>query len=52
VAEATRLGITGTPSFVVGTIRGDLVDGTLIVGAQQVSVFEARIEELLKAAGR
>jgi predicted DsbA family dithiol-disulfide isomerase len=52
VAEAGRLGITGTPSFVVGVLRGDLVKGTLIVGAPSVALFEARIEELLEAPGR
>lgn len=41
-AEGVRLGISGTPSFLIG--------GKLVVGAQPYSVFQAAIEEALKAS--
>lgn len=50
VQEAGRVGITGTPSFVIGTAKGDIVTGTLVVGAQAEANFSARIEDALKKA--
>jgi protein-disulfide isomerase len=50
VQEASRVGITGTPSFVIGTAKGDIVTGTLVVGAQAEANFSARIEDALKKA--
>ncbi|HEX6209977.1 MAG TPA: DsbA family protein [Methylomirabilota bacterium] len=48
IAEATRAGVTGTPSFVLGATRPDAaVEGLRIVGAQPFPVFEARIKALL-----
>lgn len=47
IAEATRAGVTGTPSFVLGTTAPDSVEGVRIVGAQPFPVFEARIKALL-----
>jgi protein-disulfide isomerase len=47
VAVATALGVTGTPSFVVGRSSADGVDGALIVGAQPYAAFEARLKELM-----
>ena len=44
---AQSLGISGTPSFVVGKQAGDVVDGRLIVGAQGLGVFERAIDEAL-----
>ena len=49
VAQANGLGISGTPTFVVGRSNGDSVDGQRIVGAQPLATFEARIKELLAA---
>lgn len=50
-ALAVRLGITGTPSFVLGTAGPDgTVEGRKIVGAQPYTVFEAAISRLLNAA--
>jgi protein-disulfide isomerase len=49
---AARIGITGTPSFVVGTAKGDTVDGIKIVGAQPYSVFEKTIKDTLAAQPR
>lgn len=48
VAEANGLGLTGTPSFVVGRTSENF-DGIKLVGAQPFSTFEARIKELLPA---
>jgi len=50
IQEASRVGITGTPSFVIGTAKGDIVTGTLVVGAQAETTFAARIEDALKKA--
>ena len=47
-AYAGMVGITGTPTFVLGTRAGDSVDGRLIVGAQPYSVFESQVNELLR----
>ena len=44
-AEAKRVGITGTPSFVIGEPKGDQLSGKLVVGAQPLNVFKAAIEE-------
>jgi protein-disulfide isomerase len=49
---AATIGITGTPSFVVGTAKGDTVDGIKIVGAQPYSVFEKTIKDTLAAQPR
>lgn len=45
-AEATALGIDGTPSFVLGASTPDGVRGTLLVGAYPYGVFEAEINKL------
>jgi len=48
VAEAMKVGVSGTPSFVLGaTTPGATVEGQKIVGAQPFPVFEARIKALL-----
>jgi protein-disulfide isomerase len=44
---AASLGITGTPTFVLGKAVGDSVEGRVIVGAQPLAVFEAAINEML-----
>jgi protein-disulfide isomerase len=46
--EAMKVGVNGTPSFVVGlTTPGTEVEGQRIVGAQPFPVFESRIKALL-----
>ncbi|OYW01411.1 MAG: hypothetical protein B7X11_04065 [Acidobacteria bacterium 37-65-4] len=47
VKYAQSLGITGTPTFIVGKTSGDSVEGRLIVGAQPLPAFEAAINEML-----
>jgi protein-disulfide isomerase len=49
-AEAERIGVTGTPGFLLATRNGQQLDGVLILGAQPAAVFAARIDALL--AGR
>jgi protein-disulfide isomerase len=44
-AEAKRVGITGTPTFVIGKPKGDKLSGKVVVGAQPLNVFKAAIEE-------
>ncbi len=48
VAEAHALGIHKTPTFVLGKVAGDSVQGKMIVGAQPLAVFEAGIKEMLE----
>lgn len=45
--EAGSVGITGTPSFVVGKPNGDKLHGVIVVGAQPLATFEAEIDKLL-----
>jgi len=49
LAEASRLGIEGTPTFVVGKSTQEGVTGTLIVGAQPYEAFERELDKLLEA---
>jgi protein-disulfide isomerase len=46
-ADAERIGVDGTPGFVIARRRGDKLEGTLILGAQPTSTFAARIDALL-----
>jgi protein-disulfide isomerase len=46
-AEAKRVGITGTPTFVVGKSGGDKLSGTVVVGAQPLNAFKSAIDKLL-----
>ena len=47
IAEGTKAGVTGTPSFVLGPTTPGSVEGLRIVGAQPFPLFEARIKALL-----
>lgn len=49
VDDAAAIGLTGTPSFVVGRTIPQGLEGTRIVGAQPFAVFDARIKALLLA---
>ena len=51
-AEAGRVGITGTPSFVLGPTTVDAIEGVKIVGARPLAAFEAEIEALLAEVGK
>ena len=45
---AASLGISGTPTFVLGKVVGNSVEGKVIVGAQPLEVFEAAIKDMLE----
>ena len=47
MAAAQAVGINGTPSFIVGKVTGDYLDGYRVVGAQPLSAFEAVMKEVL-----
>ena len=51
-AAANAIGISGTPSFVLGKVVGDMVDGVKVVGALPYQAFEAQINELLGAGAK
>ena len=44
---AQSLGITGTPTFILGKTAGDSVEGRVIVGAQPLATFEEAINGML-----
>ncbi len=47
--EAARLGVEGTPTFVVGKSSPEGVNGTLVVGAQLFPTFEKLLDNMLAA---
>lgn len=49
--DATAVGITGTPSFLLGRREGGVVRGEKIVGAKPLAFFETRIRALLDGPG-
>lgn len=44
--EAASLRIEGTPTFLIGKSTPAGVDGTIVVGAQPLAAFEARLREI------
>lgn len=48
-ADAALLGISGTPSFVIGKTSNDTLDGVRVVGAVPVVVFDSEIKKYLPA---
>ena len=49
-AEAERIGVNGTPGFVIAQRRGAKLEGTLLLGSQPTAAFAARIDALLAPA--
>ena len=47
MTDAGLAGIGGTPSFVIGRVVGDGVEGVKVVGAQPFGVFDAKLKEIL-----
>jgi protein-disulfide isomerase len=45
--DAATVGITGTPSFILGKQTGDKVTGKIIVGAMPFAAFDAEIKKML-----
>lgn len=46
--EGARIGVGGTPTFVIGKTTGSSLEGPMIVGALPYAQFDARLKELLK----
>ena len=47
VADAGSSGLVGTPTFVVGQVKGNALSGTVIAGAVPVDTFAKAIEDAL-----
>ena len=47
MTEGTRLGVTGTPTFVMGRTTPTAVEGPIMVGALPYAQFDARLKALL-----
>jgi protein-disulfide isomerase len=45
--EGQSVGVSGTPSFVIGRTSANGLDGIRLVGAQPFAAFDARLKELL-----
>jgi protein-disulfide isomerase len=50
IAEGMKLGVGGTPTFVVGLTTATAVEGPMLVGALPYPQFDAKLKELLAAA--
>lgn len=48
LADATKYGASGTPTFFIGKSTGNEIDGMRLVGAQPFSVFKTMIDQQLK----
>ena len=48
IAEAKKIGAEGTPAFIIGTTRGDAVEGEVIVGAQPFKIFDDKLKNISK----
>ena len=48
ITAASTAGLTGTPSFVLGKLTSEGIQGDVIVGAQPFGLFAAKIEDLLR----
>jgi protein-disulfide isomerase len=49
LTDATAVGVSGTPTFVIGKTSANGLDGVRLVGAQPYAVFDAKLKELLAA---
>jgi protein-disulfide isomerase len=52
VSEAVKLGLRGTPTFVLGRTSPDAIDGVMVVGAQPYAVFDSKLKALLNSGSR
>ena len=53
IAEGTKAGVRGTPSFVIGPSgSGATITGTIVRGARPLARFKQVIENVLKAASK
>ncbi len=51
-AEGAKLGINGTPTFIIGRTTATAVEGPMLVGALPYAQFDAKLKDLLAAAGK
>lgn len=47
IVEANVAGVQGTPSFIIGRVENDQLDGVRLVGAMPYAEFDAKIQEML-----
>jgi protein-disulfide isomerase len=53
VIDSQKVGVSGTPSFVIGpSASGETITGTFVIGAQPPATFKRVIEGALEAAGK
>jgi protein-disulfide isomerase len=50
--EGAKIGVGGTPTFVIGRTTATSVEGPMIVGAMPYAQFDARLTQLLAPAGK
>jgi protein-disulfide isomerase len=48
IVQAAKIGLTGTPGFVIGRSTAEGVDGETLMGGLPYPVFEQRLRDLLK----
>ncbi|VVB56509.1 Thioredoxin [uncultured archaeon] len=48
-AAAGAIGAGGTPTFVIGVRNGDMVNGQMVVGAQDIGVFQQAVNTALNS---
>ena len=51
IAEGTKLGVSGTPTFVLGRTTATAVEGPILVGALPYALFDAKLKSLLAPDG-
>ena len=47
IADASKAGLSGTPSFVIGKTTSDVIKGDVVIGAQPISSLKKYIEKYL-----
>ena len=48
--EGARIGVSGTPAFVIGRTTAAAVEGPMIVGALPYAQFDAKLKQVLEGA--
>ena len=52
IAEGMAAGVNGTPSFVIGYLENDKLQGVRLVGAMPYADFDAKIQAMLEQAAK
>ena len=52
IAEGSAVGVSGTPSFVLGRVENGQLQGVRMVGAMPYAQFEAKIQDMLKQTAK